>query len=215
MTEGFVLIAYRILALALIVHFIVTLIQFNNFDGFTNDLESKQNDTQELKWCISMFNFLTAYQNTERNKHELRIVELYFDYCIFALTFYLLNVFFINPATICLKTFVAKQKPVEYTSANSSSFSYNVQNVLERYQSVRVSSTNYFSEINIQTLKHQYTSNLDNILVSKRRLLLYYRIAHINEQSEMGKIFAKKYNNFYPYFLSLIDNKQKIEKYIN
>jgi intein-encoded DNA endonuclease-like protein len=31
----------------------------------------------------------------------------------------------------------------------------------------------------------------------------------------MGVIFAKKYNNFFSYYQSLMENKQKIEKQIN
>ena len=44
---------------------------------------------------------------------------------------------------------------------------------------------------------------------------MFYRIAHINEDSETGKVFAMKYNNFYPFYLGLVDNKARIEKQIN
>ena len=59
------------LVIALIAHFVITLALFKASDVFTNDLEIQPNDTKELKWCISMYRFFTAYQNVERNKQEL------------------------------------------------------------------------------------------------------------------------------------------------
>ena len=106
---------------------------------------------------------------------------------------------------------MAKQKAPEYNSGNSSSFSYKVQSFWNGFSPDKVPSNNYFGEINITTLKYQYSNNLESILSANRRLQLYYRIAKINEDSKMGKIFEKKYNNFYPYYLSLVENKVKIE----
>jgi predicted metalloendopeptidase len=103
--------------------------------------------------------------------------------------------------TVCFKAFTTKSKSQNYSSAVSSNFSYKPEGAWKRQNSgLVVPSTDFYSEINSATLKHLYTSNLDEMIEANRRLQLYFRVAKINVDSQMGTIFIKKYNNFYPYF---------------
>jgi hypothetical protein len=68
----------------------------------------------------------------------------------------------VNPVTIIFKSFTTSKKPIDYSSGNSSNFSYKPGAIWKRQKTVaRVTSNDYYSEINVATLKHLYTSNLD------------------------------------------------------
>jgi len=77
---------------------------------------------------------------------------------------------------------------------------------------LKVNSNNYFSEISFDSLRFQYSNVIEGILVSNKRMNLYFRIAGINKGSLVSEIFAEKYKMHQAYHNSLIVNKLYIEK---
>lgn len=172
-TESFIMGAHRSLSLALIAHFFISLYLFISSTAFSNDLSLTRNASPEEQWSIKLFNFFTAYQVPERNKHDLQIVELYFDFCIFALTLFLLNIFLINPATFLFKGFSRKEHESNYDSNNTSNYSIQAKGCMSSsHEEImeKVPSKNYLQEVSVETLQHQYESNLDSIVEANRRL---------------------------------------------
>ena len=183
-SENFILGTYRVLVLALIAHFLISLHLFRQSDAFTNDLEFGVNETKDVQWSMKLYKFFTAYQNVERNKQEVQIVELYFDFCIFALTFYLVNLFFMNPMTVCCKAMKPKNASENYDTGNTSSYSFKAQNWLMGIEeSPIVPSNDYYAEVSLSALRYQYSCTIEDILEANSRLELYFRIAKINEES--------------------------------
>jgi hypothetical protein len=63
--------ANRVLAVALITHFIISLVLFAKSVDFTNELKYDPSDPEEVRMSISLFKFFTAYQNPDRNKFSM------------------------------------------------------------------------------------------------------------------------------------------------
>lgn len=75
-----------------------------------------------------------------------------------------------------------------------------------------MTSNNYYAEISFDSLRFHYSSILDLLIQSNRRLNLYLRIASVNKNSAMSKVFMKKYKEFEKYHDMLIHNKVEMEK---
>mmetsp|Transcript_24374 Transcript_24374/g.37764 ORF Transcript_24374/g.37764 Transcript_24374/m.37764 type:complete len:377 (-) Transcript_24374:476-1606(-) len=82
-------------------------------------------------------------------------------------------------------------------------------------EGMKVSSTNFFQEIKFESLRFLYESTIEEVIQAMKRTNFYFRIAGINKDSKLGKIFLKKHEEFRRYYFSLMRNRQRIEKEID
>lgn len=80
---------------------------------------------------------------------------------------------------------------------------------------MKVASNNFFAEIDFDTLLFLYTQLVELLVASNQRLNLYFRLAGTNKGQQISHIFARKYESFMSFHLSMVENKEKMEYLID